>query len=205
MRTTPAFARIWSSNWEDSLSLKSSREFPDFESAAAALPKLKPDVVLADIQLPGRSGIELVREWKPRLPDTEFLMLTTFDDDDLVFDALRAGAMGYLLKRERLDTIADAIRDLRGGGSPMSSSIARKIVGTFREVDTDKTGSLAPRERELLDLLARGRTYKECADALVLSIDTVRTYIRRIYRKLQVRSRHEAVAKVRKPPIDPGK
>lgn len=142
-------------------------EFPDFESAAAALPKLKPDVVLADIQLPGRSGIELVREWKPRLPDTEFLMLTTFDDDDLVFDALRAG--------------------------------------TFREVDTDKTGSLAPRERELLDLLARGRTYKECADALVLSIDTVRTYIRRIYRKLQVRSRHEAVAKVRKPPIDPGK
>lgn len=172
-------------------------DFSDAESAAAALPELRIDVVLTDIQLPGNSGIDLVRRLKPRMEATEFLMLTTFNDDDLIFDALRAGAMGYLLKRNQPQEIAAAIREIEDGGSPMSSSIARKVVGTFRQKDSEDCEPLSPRESELLDLLARGRTYKECATALDLSIDTVRTHIRHIYKKLQVHSRHEAVAKVR--------
>jgi DNA-binding NarL/FixJ family response regulator len=134
---------------------------------------------------------------KRQMPETEFLMLTTFNDDDLVFEALRAGAMGYLLKRNQPLEIAAAIREIEDGGSPMSSSIARKVVGAFRQPDNEEYDPLSRREAELLDLLARGRTYKECADALELSIDTVRTHIRHIYKKLQVHSRHEAVAKMR--------
>jgi DNA-binding NarL/FixJ family response regulator len=174
------------------------KEFPDAETATIGLPGLSVDVVLTDIQLPGNSGIELVRRMKRRMSGTDFLMLTTFNDDDLVFEALRAGAIGYLLKRNQPLEVAAAIRNIGDGGSPMSSSIARKVVGAFRSPDHDDYEPLSPRERELIDLLARGRTYKECATSLDLSVDTVRTYIRRIYQKLHVHSRHEAVEKAGK-------
>ncbi|MBX3733451.1 MAG: response regulator transcription factor [Verrucomicrobiae bacterium] len=160
------------------------------------------DVVVTDIQLPGRSGIDLIRAHKPNLPSTQFLVLSMFDDDDVVFAALRAGASGYILKRNLRGQLAGMIRDLHSGGAPMSSSIARKLVHEFQgrspDAEAVAVAGLAPRESELLDLLARGRSYKECAEAMSLKLDTVRTYIRRLYEKLHVHSRHEAVAKARK-------
>jgi len=155
------------------------------------------DVVVTDIQLPGRSGVELIRACKPKVPDTQFLVLTMFDDDDLVFTALRAGASAYILKRNLDGQLAELIRELDAGGSPMSSSIARKLVKVFQGRNDEGTDPLAPREKELLDLLARGRSYKECASEMSIKIDTVRTHIRRLYGKLHARNRHEAVTKAR--------
>lgn len=174
--------------------------FPSAEKAAAALPDLAPAVVLTDIQLPKRSGIDLVRDLKPKMPQTEFVMLTVFDDDNLVFEALSCGAVGYLLKRNSLEEIGAAIRDVHGGGSPMSPAIARRLVRTFQRTDYTSSEPLSPREAELLDWLVRGRSYKECADQMKVSPHTLGTYSRRLYKKLQVHSRHEAVAKVRQKP-----
>jgi len=158
------------------------------------------DVVVTDIQLPGPSGIDLIRACKPQTPDTQYLVLTMFEDDDLVFSALRAGASGYILKRNLRGQLAELIRDLHAGGSPMSSSIARKLVQEFQDDGERGLEGLSPRERELLDLLARGRSYKECASDMSIEIDTLRSYIRRLYGKLHVHSRHEAVAKTRRKP-----
>ncbi len=156
------------------------------------------DVVVTDIKLPGPSGIDLVRDWKPRMPQTQFLVLTMFDDDDLVFSALRAGATGYVLKRDLRRELISAIRDLHAGGSPMSSAIARKVVRAFQHEAADREEGLSPRESELLNWLVRGRSYKECADLMSIKPSTLNTYIRRLYTKLQAHSRHEAIAKARR-------
>ncbi|MEI6194332.1 MAG: response regulator transcription factor [Verrucomicrobiota bacterium] len=174
-------------------------EFDDAESALAVLPQEKPSVVLFDINLPGMNGIECVRKLKPRLPDTQFVMVTVYEDANHIFNALSAGASGYLLKQTRRQELIDALKDVHAGGSPMSSQIARKVVQNFYRSETQDAGGetveLSPREREVLELLARGYLYKEIAEMLKISVQTVNTYIRRIYEKLHVRSRAQAVAK----------
>ncbi len=169
------------------------------ESAIAHLPKENPTVVLTDINLPGVNGIECVRRLKPLLPETQFVMLTVYEDADHIFHALSAGATGYLLKHTPRGELLAALKQVHGGGSPMTSNIARKVVQSFQQqappaASTD-TSELSPRESEVLDLLARGYLYKEIADSLDISLPTVSTYIRRIYEKLHVRSRAQAVAK----------
>jgi DNA-binding NarL/FixJ family response regulator len=167
------------------------------EEALAHLPKEKPDVVLMDINLGGMSGIECVRQLKPQMPATQMVMLTVFEDTEKIFSALAAGASGYLLKRLAPAKLLEAIREVNEGGSPMSAPIARKVVQSLQPsvVSADETTALSPREREVLDGLAEGQAYKQIADKLGVSIHTVRNYIRRIYEKLHVCSRTEAVAK----------
>jgi DNA-binding NarL/FixJ family response regulator len=167
------------------------------EAALAALPQEKPSVVLMDINMPGMNGIECVRRLKPQMPDTQFVMLTVYEDPDHIFKALTSGASGYMLKRTPRAELLAALKDVHAGGSPMSSNIARKIVQSFQRFNTSptETENLSPREREVLELLARGYLYKEIADALHISVPTVNTHIRRIYEKLHVRSRSQAVAK----------
>ena len=172
-----------------------------YDSAEAALrdlPTNKPDVVLMDINLGGMNGIECVQKLKTEAPGLLVIMLTVYEDTDQIFQALSAGATGYLLKRLSPSKLLQAIRDVHAGGSPMSSSIARKVVASFQKAGSASAGnhtSLSPREHMVLDHLAKGFTYKEIADQLGISIDTIRTYLRRIYEKLHVHSRTEAVAK----------
>ena len=167
------------------------------EAALATLPTEKPTVVLMDINLPGMTGIECVRRLKPLLPETQFVMLTVYEDADHIFNALVAGASGYLLKRMPREELLAALKNVHAGGSPMSSNIARKVVQSFQRIGSQKSNEedLSPREREVLALLARGYLYKEIAESLQISVPTVNTYIRRIYEKLHVRSRSQAVAK----------
>ncbi|MGO8836137.1 MAG: response regulator [Limisphaerales bacterium] len=167
------------------------------EAALAALPMEKPSVVLMDINLPGISGIECVRRLKPLLPDTQFVMLTVYEDPEHIFNALAVGACGYLLKRVSRAELVEALQEVHAGGSPMSSNIARKIVQSFHRPahQPSENMELSPREREVLELLGRGYLYKEIAELLKISRPTVNTYIRRIYEKLHVRSRSQAVAK----------
>ena len=167
--------------------------------ALANIPKEKPDVVLMDINLGGMSGIECVRLLKPQIPETQVVMLTVFDDTEKIFSALAAGASGYLLKRLPPAKLLEAIREVHEGGSPMSAPIARKVVQSLQPAlaapSVPQTLALSPRERDVLDGLAEGQAYKQIADKLGVSIHTVRNYIRRIYEKLHVCSRTEAVAK----------
>lgn len=168
------------------------------EVALTDLPAAKPDVVLMDINLPGANGVECVRQLKPQLPSTQIVMLTVYEETEMIFKALTAGATGYLLKQTPPADLLNAIRDVHRGGSPMTSHIARKIVASFQQQPgTPARGieNLTPREQEVLEHLAKGFLYKEIADALGISYDTVHAHIRRIYEKLQVRSRTEAVAK----------
>jgi DNA-binding NarL/FixJ family response regulator len=167
------------------------------EAALATLPSEKPTVVLMDINLPGMTGIECVRRLKPLLLGTQFVMLTVYEDADHIFNALVAGASGYLLKRMPREELLAALKDVHAGGSPMSSHIARKVVQSFQRIDSQRPTEvdLSPREREVLALLARGYLYKEIAESLQISVLTVNSYIRRIYEKLHVRSRAQAVAK----------
>jgi DNA-binding NarL/FixJ family response regulator len=179
-------------------------EYDDAETALARLPLEKPSVVLFDINLPGMNGIECVRRLKPRLPDTQFVMVTVYEDANHIFDALSAGASGYMLKQTRRNELIDALKDVHAGGSPMSSQIARKVVQSFRRTENvaDGTSDLSPREREVIELLARGYLYKEIAEKLAIGVPTVNTYIRRIYEKLHVRSRAQAVAVFAHLPMD---
>jgi DNA-binding NarL/FixJ family response regulator len=172
-------------------------QYPDAEAALVALPKDKPRVVLMDINLPGMNGVECVRRLKQILPETMVVMLTAYEDTENIFGSLEAGASGYLLKRSKSAEILDAIKEVVGGGSPMTAHIARKVVQSFqaRGASAQTTENLTDRERQVLDCLAQGFMYKEIADKLGIGYETVRTYIRRIYEKLQVRSRTEAVAK----------
>jgi DNA-binding NarL/FixJ family response regulator len=165
--------------------------------AVVALPTIGPEVILTDINLPGMSGIECVRQLKPLMPKAQFVMLTVYEDADHIFDALAAGATGYLLKQTRRDELVAALREVHAGGSPMTSNIARKVVQSFqkRGSPTGEGEELSPREHEVLDLLARGYLYKEIADSIGISLPTVNTYIRRIYEKLHVHSRAQAVAR----------
>jgi DNA-binding NarL/FixJ family response regulator len=154
-------------------------------------------VALVDINLPGQSGIECVRRLKAVMPDTQFLMLTVFEDGDHIFDALSAGASGYLLKRTPRDELLAAIREVHEGGSPMTSYIARKVVLWFQKQKPPQAAGgevLSSREREILRQLARGYAYKEIAHNLGISLGTINTHVRRIYHKLHVSSRGEAVA-----------
>ena len=171
--------------------------YANAEAALEHLPQDKPDVVLMDINLPGLNGVECVRRLKPQLPGTQVIMLTVYEDTENIFNALAAGATGYMLKRTPKAELLDAIRDVRSGGSPMTTHIARKVVQSFQQVGASPQPqeNLSQREQEVLDLLSQGFLYKEIAEKLGISYETVHTYIRRIYEKLQVRTRTEAVAK----------
>jgi len=171
-----------------------------YSSAAAALkglPTDRPDVVLMDINLGTMNGIECVERLTAEIPTMQILMLTVYEDTDQIFKALAAGASGYLLKRSSPAKLLQAIREVHEGGSPMSSSIARKVVASFQKSKQPdgKKSHLSPREEMVLKCLAQGLTYKQIADQLEISIDTIRTYLRRVYEKLHVQSRTEAVAK----------
>ncbi len=172
-------------------------QYGDAEHAEVNLLRDRPDVVLMDINLPRRNGIECVRNLKPRSPATQFVMLTVYGDADHVFEALAAGASGYLLKRTSRATLLEALREVQNGGSPMSSTVARQVVQYFQQssAKVSEADRLSDREREILQLLARGRQNKEIVTALGISPSTVATHIRRIYEKLQVHSRAEAVGK----------
>jgi DNA-binding NarL/FixJ family response regulator len=167
------------------------------ENALQEIPKVKSQVVLMDINLPGINGVECVRRLKPQMPGTQVIMLTVYQNTEHIFNALAAGATGYLLKQTPPAELLAAIREVHVGGSPMSSHIARKIVQSFQQSASAsaEAQSLSPREAEVLDLLAKGFLYKEIADSMKVTYATVHTHIRHIYEKLHVRSRTEAVAK----------
>jgi DNA-binding NarL/FixJ family response regulator len=170
----------------------------DAEAAPKILIEAQPDIVLMDIDLPGASGIDCVRRLKPALARTRFVMLTAFDDPESIFEALAAGAIGYILKRSAAADLVAALRDVVAGGSPMTSSVARKVVMSFQRPPqgAQEIDLLSLRENQVLRLLAQGKMYKEIADELGITSNTVSCYIRRIYEKLHVRSRMEAVAKM---------
>jgi DNA-binding NarL/FixJ family response regulator len=157
----------------------------------------QPEVILMDINLPGMNGVECVRKLKQLIPGTQVVMLTVYEDTENIFDALAAGAAGYLLKRTTSAELLASIRDVQKGGSPMTAHIARKVVQSFQKAGASpqSTENLSTREKEVLDCLSQGFLYKEIAEKLGISYETVHTYIRRIYEKLQVRTRTEAVAK----------
>jgi DNA-binding NarL/FixJ family response regulator len=173
-------------------------QFSRCEPAIKALPGEAPNVVLMDINLPEINGVEAVRRLKPEMPKTQFLMLTVYEDADHIFAALAAGATGYLLKSTRRAELLEAINQIVAGGSPMSSGIARKVVQSFslgQQAPRSDLETLSPREQSVLDLLSKGYLYKEISESLSVSVPTVNTYIRRIYEKLQVHSRSQAITK----------
>ncbi len=177
-------------------------DYGSAEEALADLPKVKPDVVLMDINLPGMNGVECVRRLKTVLPQTQVMMLTVYEDTENIFNALAAGASGYMLKRTPTKELIKAIREMNCGGSPMTTHIARLVVQSFQKpaapaapASGGDLSELSEREQQVLDLLAQGLIYKEIAEKLNIGYETVHTYIRRIYEKLQVRTRTEAVAK----------
>jgi len=172
-------------------------DYGNIEQAESEIPQHMPDVVLMDINLAGASGIECVRKLKLSHPQINFVMVTTYDDTDLIFNALRAGASGYLLKRTAPDELIAAIREVHGGGSPMSMAIARRVVSHFHETGKPTAGDepLSAREREILDLLTKGLAPKQVADSLGISPHTVHNHLRRIYGKLHVQSQSQAMLK----------
>jgi len=175
--------------------------YPNAEAALAGIPKVNPHVVLMDINLPGMNGIECVARLRHSLPAAKIIMLTVFEEGEQVFNALSAGAYGYLVKSSRPAKILEAIREVHGGGSPMSGNIARKVVQTLQAqaaaqaATRAETDALSARELEVLQALSKGHTYKQIAADLGISLGTVRTYIQRIYEKLHVHSHAEAVMK----------
>ena len=183
--------------------------FGSGEEALEKAPPLKPQVAVMDINLPGMDGIECVRQLSERLPSLQIVMLTVYQDTNNLFRALAAGAHGYLVKPARARDLLEAIRDIHRGGAPMTSALARKVVDAFRAQTAPasasseqaapssggESGELAPREEEVLDLLAQGFSYKEIADKLNIAFATVHTYVLRIYKKLHVRSKNAAVAR----------
>ena len=176
--------------------------YADAETAMVAIPRVRPDVVLMDINLPGLNGIECVGQLKPQLPNTQFAMVTVYEDADKILQALKVGATGYLLKQTPRLELIEAIRELFRGGSPMTPNIARKVVQSFHQPGPPAAGDpvLSEREQQVMDLLAQGYLYKEITDSLAISKGTLHTYIRRIYEKLQVHSRAQAMSKLGKKP-----
>jgi DNA-binding NarL/FixJ family response regulator len=167
------------------------------EDALRDIPRENPDVVLMDINLPGMNGIQCVAKLKRHQPNLQVLMLTTYDDGDLIFDSLRAGANGYLLKNMRREEIVQAVQQVHAGGAPMSLQIARKVINHFHKMKPDsELEQLTARELEILRLLAKGHMYKEIADKLAISMSTVRTHITAVYEKLHVHSRTEAAMRL---------
>jgi DNA-binding NarL/FixJ family response regulator len=172
------------------------KTFEEYNTAFNTIPKLVLDVVVVDINLPGQNGIELVKTLKPKIPHVQFIMYTSLFDAETVFLALKAGATGYITKETQPEKLGEAIRDAFKGGAPMSSDVARKIVKSFHEFEKKSNkAQLSKREQEIINMLAQGLRYKEIADKLFLSVETVRTHIRNIYDKLQVNSRTEALNK----------
>ncbi|MDR3459649.1 MAG: response regulator transcription factor [Verrucomicrobiae bacterium] len=171
--------------------------FRSAELALQHIPALKPDVVLMDINLPGLDGVQCVRQLKEICPKVQFLMLTVYEESERIFNSLQAGARGYLLKRTAMEELLNAILQVMDGGTPLTDHIARKIVHYFNQLGerASTLESLSPRETKVLEALARGFSYKEAADSLTLSINTIRMNVRHIYHKLHVHSRAEAVAK----------
>lgn len=171
------------------------KAFPNAEEAMHELPKLEVDAVLMDINLPGNSGIECVKKLKSIIPNVLFLMCTSFEEDDIIFQSLQVGASGYILKTEGPTKIINALNELFEGGSPMSGSIARKVVASFSKANTNHKHieQLTKREKEILEALARGKMNKEVAHELAISSGTVRKHIQHIYEKLHVNTRVEAV------------
>ncbi|HEY3863943.1 MAG TPA: response regulator transcription factor [Verrucomicrobiae bacterium] len=169
----------------------------DAESALAELPRHKPDVVLMDINLPGMDGVECVRRLKPRMTETQFVMLTVYEDSNRLFKSLVAGASGYLLKRTSTSRLMEAIREAHRGGSPMTPQIARLVVRHFQQPAeaASEVGKLTAREKDVLDQLSKGFRYKEIVGNLGISEGTLHSHIRNIYEKLHVHSRTEAVVK----------
>lgn len=176
---------------------KLTGDYANAETAVKEIPRYPPDVVLMDINLPGMKGYECVRQLKATRPDIQFLMLTVYEDSDSLFNSLKAGASGYLLKRTASAKLLEAIRDVHSGGAPMTPQLARRVVQFFaRPADgNSQLAALTPGEREFLDQLANGYAYKEIAGRMKISIDTVRSYVRTVYEKLHVHSRTEAVVK----------
>ena len=172
-------------------------DYPDAETALAEIPHRPPDVVLMDINLPGMNGVECVRQLKASVPKVQFLMLTVYEDSDSLFNSLKAGASGYLLKRTASTRLLGAIRDVHAGGSPMTPQLARRVVQYFSQPAqaASPVSGLSPGEKDFLAQLANGYAYKEIADRMSISIDTVRSYVRAVYEKLHVHSRTEAVVK----------
>jgi DNA-binding NarL/FixJ family response regulator len=171
--------------------------YPNAEEALRRIFDADPDVVLMDIHLPGMSGIECVRQLKEQNPNFQIVMLTIYEDDEEIFKSLAAGAHGYILKKTPPAKLLEAITEVHNGGSPMSTQIARRVVDFFqmKEGATKQTEKLSKREQEILSFLSKGYRYKEIADVLCISIETVRTHIRNIYEKLHVHSRTEALLK----------
>lgn len=169
--------------------------FSDCETALKELPGNPPDVLLMDISLPGMSGIEGVRRLKEKIPDLDVIMLTVHSDDELVFESLCAGAFGYLLKNIEPEKLIESIKEVREGGAPMSTNVARRIVNSFR---VEPSAELTQREIDVLTNLCKGQSYKRIADTLKISEGTIHFHMKNIYKKLQVHSKSEAVAKALK-------
>ncbi|WP_040546353.1 response regulator transcription factor [Pedosphaera parvula] len=177
--------------------------YPDAMTALKGIPANRPDVVLMDINMPGMLGTECVSRLKNVAPTLPVLMLTVYDDSEQIFKSLMAGATGYLLKRTPKDKLLEAIREIASGGAPMSRQIARRVVQFFQEIKQEpkeitrapEIKSLTEREEQVLALLSKGHAYKEIADLLNISFETVRTHVRTIYDKLHVHSRTEATLK----------
>jgi DNA-binding NarL/FixJ family response regulator len=172
--------------------------FKTAEEALYEIPRIQPEIVIMDINLPGMSGIQCIKELKFKIPDTQFMMFTVYENDEKVFEALKAGASGYLLKNTGLVQLIEAIKELHNGGSPMSANIARKLVNVFQQNennDLPELKMLTTRENEMLQLLAKGLLYKEIADQMSISVNTVKQHIHNIYEKLHVQNRTEAINK----------
>ncbi len=178
--------------------MKIVAQFFDGREALQRLSDLSPDVVMMDIQLQDMLGIEIIEKLKKELPNTQFIMCTSFEDDEKVFSSLKAGAMGYLVKGESMDKILSSIRDVYNGGAPMSFSIARKVLRHFerKQPEIQDFDELTEREKEILELLSQGFLYKEIADKKFISIDTVKKHVGNIYRKLHVSNKVEAINKL---------
>jgi DNA-binding NarL/FixJ family response regulator len=173
--------------------------FDNAEDAESSIPNINPDVALVDINLPIKNGIDLINTLKPQLPQVQFVIFTVFEDNENIFNALKAGATGYLLKSASPLKILEAITEVNNGGSPMSGQIARKVLGAFCKSSNQsklECSKLSAREQEILGLLSKGYRYKEISGILFISTETVRTHIRNIYQKLQVESGIEAINKV---------
>ncbi|SDI52962.1 response regulator transcription factor [Chryseobacterium jejuense] len=177
--------------------MKVVAQFFDGNDALKNLPDLSPNVVMMDIQLQDMLGIEIIEKLKKEMPETQFIMCTSFEDDEKIFNSLKAGAMGYLVKGESMDKILSSIRDVYNGGAPMSFSIARKVLQHFERKLPEIKGleELTNREKEILELLSQGLLYKEIADKKCISIDTVKKHVGNMYRKLHVSNKVEAINK----------
>jgi len=170
----------------------------DAETAIKEIPEILPDVILTDIQLPGLNGIECIRRLKTDCPNIQFLVLTVFEEDEKIFEALKAGASGYLLKSSSPEVIINAIKEVHNGGSPMSPGIARKIIRHFQEpLQQNGHKIFTEREKQVLDLMAQGKLVKEIASDLDVTSHAIKKHIKNIYQKMQVQNRVEAVIKWR--------